>query len=175
MKMTSQYPWRTVADHCQVMADFSKKGTSRHSQVDLSGPQVYRFLFSGKPLSSYIGQSNDFSRRYREYRTLDRPTEQRVRGFIHSAKSRKSTVELQFLDFEKLDLSGVLVVKQLLTSIHVRRMLESWAILKDERSRIHILNSWRGSTVTGLNGQIVPQPNLAERYRETDSLDGKRK
>lgn len=176
--MSTKNLWRTVVGHRQLLDDFSEDLTSQVPTVDLSGPQVYRFLFSdknGRSKSSYIGQSCDFSRRYREYRNMNKPTERHVRASIHSAESSKYTAELQFLDFEELDLFGVLVVKQLLTNSHVRRMLESWAILKDERAKIHILNSQRGTKVIGPNGRIAPQPNRTKLYSEIDRLDGKTK
>jgi hypothetical protein len=139
-----QYQWRTVADHRQLMDYFSENNKSRRSLSGLSGPQVYRFMFSdghNKPKSSYIGQSNDFTRRCGEYRRRDKPTERYLRGHILSSKSLNYTVQLQFLDFDQLDLSGVLVVRELLGNSHVRKMLESWAVLGDGRSGIHILNS----------------------------------
>ena len=176
MKTTIQYSWRTVADHRQLMNDFSANCTPCHSRVDLSGPQVYRFLFSGKLRSSYLGQSNNFRRRYREYRRRNEPTERYLRGYIHSVKSRKCNVELQFLDFEQLDLSGVLVVRKLLGSSHVRKMLESWAVLRDERSGIHVLNS-KDDPSTKAPGHPddfvrVKKKSRASYFREIDKLSG---
>jgi hypothetical protein len=140
------YLWRTVAAHDQVISFLapSDGAKPRRCPSSLSGPQVYRFLFSdsqGKAKCSHIGETKKFDGRYQEYRNKRGVTERYLRANLEACSSLAYTVELQFFDFEQINLGGIAIVPQHFGDRHVRRLVECWATLCDHRAGIRILNS----------------------------------
>jgi len=166
-----------MADYCQVMNFFFCPEGSKRRRVpsDLCGPQVYRFLAfdtKGKARWSHIGETGQFRRRYLEYGREKGTTERDLCSHLGACASLKFTVELQFFDFEQIDLAGLLIVPQHLGDQHVRRLLESWATLRDHRAGIRILNSRNDLKAPDHPSGFVGEKkkSRASKYREIDRL-----
>jgi len=165
----SSYHWKVVADDLEIRKLFRIDGhglliPSPKYQIsaELSGPQVYRFLFidvAGK-MRAYIGETKDFKCRLADYQKKGHATERNLRAQF-GAGGLKEHFRLEFLVVDQSSLDDV----------HARRQHEAGAISEAKRTGIRTINSNRGSLIRGLNGKEVKFPSRKALYEKLDTLD----
>ena len=171
--LTFKFAWRVVTDSSDPRWPFGERlRLSKDLGKLFAGPRVYRFVFpcneEFQTQYAYVGQAENFSRRYYGYcradkkvdsvvgslqslndacRNLDRDPNVRVRSMIFNWMLGGHRVELQFLDFESFHLNRVFITQGKLSNPFVRGLVENIAVLDTETEGYYILNRGRDTQV----------------------------
>ncbi len=109
-----------------------------------SEPAIYSWLvdWQGRGRARYIGETENLIRRLRAFLQPGpvRETNWRLKQYLKNARARRAGVKLQVLHFPPFEVNGFKVTMRTLTNPHVRRLMESMAILTEMQSWTEVLN-----------------------------------
>jgi len=140
--------WKSILVNEKVYPWHKESPKQPKDKELINGPRVYRWVFknqAGEVESIYIGQSEKFQNRLSGYRTPTKINQKDTDVIVHRAFSEcerhGGTIELQFLEVEKLEINGQLIdtTIQSLGNQEIRLLLELIAVLtaKLEKAKLH--------------------------------------
>ncbi len=110
-----------------------------------SQPTVYRWMIvgpSGEARALYFGEADNLPTRIKSVLKPGKrqPTNVRLKRRFEEEFAHASTVELDWLQFEPIELDDLSITQESLVSVYVRRMLENLCIILGSREEIELLN-----------------------------------
>jgi hypothetical protein len=182
------FKWRTITGSNQEDWPFRQgKQISPSLLAQIIGAKVYRFYFHAGvgTVACYIGESERFERRVREYiralslmrlsgsladstverlenaiKNLHRHSKVRVAAGIVNAEIDGTMVELQLIDFEEFGFNRVVISPNTLSDPFHRKVIENLAILDASSSGIRLLNRGRDAAAKSFSRLLSKQGNV---------------
>jgi hypothetical protein len=158
------FNWAQVLERGTYFPWHRKKVPKNLPKYNIAGPRVYRWVLRrGEEISSvYIGQSEKFEKRLRDYRRPN-PYDCDVQAAMRECEAGGGRVELQFLDLGtgSFRINGKLISHASLSNHDVRMMMESTAIVTARVEGVKLLNHVRD------NALVKVMVDLFKQYPET--------